>query len=52
MGAVGVVFVIAVVSSMVAYAVVFCCSLEARAHMSDQTSFREIQDTDQKKNGI
>jgi len=29
-GAVGVVFVIAVVSSMVAYAVVFCCSLEAK----------------------
>lgn len=32
-GAVGVVFVIAIVSGMVAYAVVFCCSLEARAHV-------------------
>ena len=42
LGAVGVVFVIAAVSSVVAYAVVFCCSLEARAHMLDQTSFREI----------
>jgi hypothetical protein len=44
--------VVTVVFAVVIYAIVFCCPLEARAHTSDQTSFREIWDTNEKKNGM